>query len=308
MEAIFYLSSDKETELHLVCWKPKQQPIGIVQLIHGMAEYIERYTEFAEYLTRLGYLVVGHDHLGHGKSVDSKEPQHGYFGKGRTEQILIEDIDQVRQWTLGRYPELPYFMLGHSMGSFALRNYLQSHHESVSGVVLMGTGTGSAAIPAALSITTGLNKLQPKKVNQWLDELAFGSFSKHFPEESRFNWLSKNQLNVQQYEEDALTGFTFTNNGFHTLFQLIHKANRSGWAERLPKNLSVLVISGEEDPVGGYGKGVRKVAKTLSSSGIKDVSLALFTELRHEILFEDEKEQVYGAISSWLARQLKKNG
>lgn len=304
MKSTYCLSSDKKTEIHLVSWEPIETPRGVIQIIHGMAEYIERYNSFAEYLSSLGYLVVGHDHLGHGKSVDQLDPQHGYFGKGETAQHVIEDIEVVRGATAEQYPSLPYFMLGHSMGSFALRCYLQKYNGTISGAVLMGTGAGAAIIPTALSITAGLNKLQPKKVNHLLDELAFGSFSKKFPEPGRFNWLSKNQENIRSYEEDELTGFTFTNNGFHTLFQLIHGANKKGWADSIAEALPILVISGEQDPVGGYGKGVRKTAKALNDSGVKDVSLVLFAELRHELLFEDEKQQVYEKIGSWLERHL----
>ncbi|WP_321386996.1 alpha/beta hydrolase [uncultured Enterococcus sp.] len=304
MKSTYCVSSDGQTELHLVYWEPKEQPKAVVQLIHGMAEYIERYNEFAEYLTALGYLVVGHDHLGHGKSVNQDLPQHGYFGKGDTAQHVIDDIERVRARTAEDYPEMPYFMLGHSMGSFALRCYLQKYVVPLAGVVLMGSGTGSTVIPTALSITVGLNRLQPKKVNHLLDDLAFGSFSKKFPEPGRFNWLSKNQENVRNYEEDELTGFTFTNNGFHTLFQLIHGANRKGWSDDIPKELPILLISGEKDPVGGYGKGVRKLAKTLDTSGTKDLSMVLFTELRHELLFEVEKQQVFEKIGMWFNKRV----
>lgn len=304
MKSTYCHSSDGQTELHLVYWEPEKQPKGVVQLIHGMAEYIERYTDFADYLTDAGYLVVGHDHLGHGKSVNQENPQHGYFGKGDTAQHVIDDIEIVRARVTEQYPEIPYFMLGHSMGSFALRCYLQKYHTPISGVVLMGSGTGATIIPTALSITAGLNRLQPKKVNHLLDQLAFGSFSKKFPEAGQFNWLSKNQENIRRYEEDELTGFTFTNNGFHTLFQLIHGANKKGWTAEISKELPILLISGEKDSVGDYGKGIRKIAKTLDASGTTDLSMVLFADLRHELLFEDEKQQVYEKIGDWFDKHL----
>ncbi|MBL1230638.1 alpha/beta hydrolase [Enterococcus sp. BWB1-3] len=301
MESTYILSSDKQTRLHLVYWEPQQSPVGIVQIIHGMAEYIERYSDFAAELNRLGYVVVGHDHLGHGKSVDEVNPKYGYFGKGETAKTVIEDIHLVKQWTELYFPEISYFMLGHSMGSFALRNYLQQNQkERLNGAILMGTGTGAAVIPAILALTSVLNRLQPEKVNYLLDHLAFGSFSKNFPEESQFNWLSKNQENVKSYEKGALTGFIFTNNGFHTLFQLLHNANRKGWADNISKTLPILVISGEQDPVGDFGNGVRKVAKDLNAAGVTDVTMAMFAELRHELLLEKEKAQVYEKISSWI--------
>ncbi|MEI5993263.1 alpha/beta fold hydrolase [Candidatus Enterococcus mansonii] len=299
-----FLSADQETESHFICWSTKKTPIAVVQIIHGMAEYIERYDNFARYLNQLGYIVVGHDHLGHGESVAKDNPRHGYFGKGDSVSFVLEDIHFVKEWITENYPQLPHFMLGHSMGSFALRNYLQLYKPEINGAIFMGTGKKASMLPLALSVTQGLNKTAPEKVNKWIDKLAFGSFSKQFPEPSPFNWLSKDQKNVREYEEHPLTGFTFTNNGFYTLFRLVDGANRKGWACNIENTLPILVISGEQDPVGDFGKGPRQVAKELDKAEVQDVSLVLFSELRHEILLEEEKLSVYKAISSWLEKCL----
>ncbi|MGX7202731.1 alpha/beta hydrolase [Enterococcus plantarum] len=299
-----FLSSDQKTMSHFVCWEPTCEAIGTVQIIHGMAEYIERYHDFAKYLNDVGFVVVGHDHLGHGESVLHDQPKHGYFGKGEPVTFVLDDIHQVEEWIGENFPNLPHFMLGHSMGSFALRNYLQLYRSEISGAIFMGTGKNAAMLSVALSLTKGLNLTAPEKQNKWLDHMAFGSFSKQFPEESRFNWLSRNQENVKEYENDPLTGFTFTNNGFYTLFRLVDGANREGWAQNIDQDLPILVISGEQDPVGDFGKGPRKVAKELDEAGIKDVSLVLFAELRHEILLENEKTEVYKAIGAWLQKRL----
>ncbi|PZL75559.1 alpha/beta hydrolase [Enterococcus plantarum] len=299
-----FLSSDQKTMSHFICWEPTCEAIGTVQIIHGMAEYIERYHDFARYSNDLGFVVVGHDHLGHGESVLHDQPKHGYFGKGEPVTFVLDDIHQVEEWIGENFPNLPHFMLGHSMGSFALRNYLQLYRSEISGAIFMGTGKNAAMLSLALSLTKGLNLTAPEKQNKWLDHMAFGSFSKQFPEESRFNWLSQNQENVKEYENDSLTGFTFTNNGFYTLFRLVDGANREGWAQNIDQDLPILVISGEQDPVGDFGKGPRKVAKELDEAGIKDVSLVLFAELRHEILLENEKTEVYKAIGAWLQKRL----
>lgn len=299
-----FLSSDQKTMSHFICWEPTCEAIGTVQIIHGMAEYIERYHDFARYSNDLGFVVVGHDHLGYGESVLHDQPKHGYFGKGEPVTFVLDDIHQVEEWIGENFPNLPHFMLGHSMGSFALRNYLQLYRSEISGAIFMGTGKNAAMLSLALSLTKGLNLTAPEKQNKWLDHMAFGSFSKQFPEESRFNWLSQNQENVKEYENDSLTGFTFTNNGFYTLFRLVDGANREGWAQNIDQDLPILVISGEQDPVGDFGKGPRKVAKELDEAGIKDVSLVLFAELRHEILLENEKTEVYKAIGAWLQKRL----
>lgn len=304
MKHTTFLSSDQKTTSHFIYWVPEGEAIGILQIVHGMAEYIERYHDFAVYLNGLGFIVVGHDHLGHGESITENEPKHGYFGKGESVSFVLEDIHQMKEWIGKNFPELPHFMLGHSMGSFALRNYLQLYKAEISGAIFMGTGKNPAMLPLALALTKGLNLTAPEKQNKWLDHMAFGSFSNSFPEASSFNWLSKNQNNVRQYENDPLTGFTFTNNGFYTLFRLVDGANREGWAQNIDLDLPILVISGEQDPVGDFGKGPRKVAKELDEAGIKDVSLVLFAELRHEILLENEKNEVYKAIGAWLKKRL----
>lgn len=301
MEEHKVLSTDKKTNLHIVCWKTEEKPKGILQIIHGMAEFVERYAEFAEYLNQLGYLVVGHDHLGHGQSVDSENPQYGYFGE-ETISLVISDIHRVRTWVQADYQDIPYFMLGHSMGSFALRNYIQQYAEGLDGVILMGTGSKPAVLSVVLPVVKLLAKKNGMKKNPIIDNLAFGSFSKKFPEASPFNWLSKNQKNVAEYEKNPLTGFVFTNNGFSTLFQLIDGANKKGWGNNLPKELPILIVSGEEDPVGDFGKGPKKIQQELTESGMTQVSLTLFPELRHEILLEEDKKEVYQVIQLWMEK------
>jgi alpha-beta hydrolase superfamily lysophospholipase len=303
MEHRTFLSSNQQTTGHFVCWNAVSQPVAVVQIIHGMAEYIERYHEFAEYLNELGYIVVGHDHLGHGTAISKEQASYGYFSEEGPVQAILADIHQVKGWIDKAYPELPHVMLGHSMGSFALRNYLQLYRPKISGAILMGTGTKPTLLPLALSLTNYLNKRAPKKPNPWLDQLAFGSYSKHFPEAGRFNWLSKNQDNVRTYEKDAATGFTFTNNGFYALFRLVDGATRQGWAEKVAEDLPILIISGEQDPVGDFGKGPKKTAKELTEAGVTDVTLVLFETLRHELLFEKEAA-VYKALANWLGKNV----
>ncbi|MTD41364.1 alpha/beta fold hydrolase [Erwinia sp. CPCC 100877] len=305
MEHRTFLSADQQTTGHFVCWNAVTEPVAVIQIIHGMAEYIERYHEFATYLNELGYIVVGHDHLGHGAALSQVQGAHGFFCDEEPVQTVLADIHQVKGWIDKIYPELPHFMLGHSMGSFALRNYLQIYRPKINGAIFMGAGTKPTLLSLGLSLTNYLNKRAPKRINQWLDRLTFGSYSKHFPEAGRFNWLSKNQENVHKYEEDSLTGFTFTNNGFYTLFRLVAGANRQGWAEKVAKDLPVLVISGGQDPVGDFGKGPKKVANELTEAGVADVTLVLFEELRHELLFEKEAGEVYKAFSRWLEKRVE---
>lgn len=301
-----FISSDGTTKSHAIYWDRVSQPIATVQIVHGMAEYIARYADFAHYLNQLGFIVIGHDHLGHGDSLSADTAIQGFMSKGNSPHHILEDIDKVNHLVEEHYPNLPHFILGHSMGSFSVRAYLQKFKNNFVGAIFMGTGQRPQFINQITTVTKFLNHIAPTKTNKSIDKIAFSSYSKHFPENSSFNWLSKNQLNVKNYENDPNTGFIFTNNGFNTLFQLISKATSKNWSDQLNKSLPVLIVSGKDDPVGDYGKGPLFVKKELLKSGVQDVSLFLFDTLRHEILFEDTKEDVYKTIANWLLAIVQK--
>ncbi|MGX6978308.1 alpha/beta fold hydrolase [Vagococcus elongatus] len=295
-----FLSQDNKTDLHGMAWIPEEKPHGVLQIVHGMAEYIERYEPLANYLNQMGWLVVGHDHLGHGDSVtDPKD--YGFFTKKDSDKIVVEDTFQLTTLTKEKYPQLPYFILGHSMGSFIVRNYLKTHSSELTGAILMGTGSYKKELKLVLPMLKQLNKIAPKKVNPTMDKLVFGNFSKAFPEkQSSFNWLSKNQTNVTNYEADPKLGFIFTNNGFYTLLKLMASGTKEYWSENISEDLAILIISGERDPVGDFGKGPRKTAIQLQQHGVHDLTLHLYHELRHEILHEEEKELIMSDIAEWM--------
>jgi alpha-beta hydrolase superfamily lysophospholipase len=295
-------SSDNQTELNLLHW-PIDKPKAIIQLIHGMAENIARYNDFALYLNGLGFAVIGHDHLGHGLSVNKQQPLYGYFGKAGAKNV-ITDIHRVKTWAKKRYPELPYFMMGHSMGSFALRNFLQDYPVDIQGAIFMGTGTSPVHLKFFLPLLKKLSQKRAESTAPMIDKLAFGGYSKKFPEKGNFNWLSKNQKNVANYEKDPLLGFTFTHNGFVTLFSLVQRANQKNWMQNLPLDFPLLIISGTDDPVGNFGKGPQKVYQKLKEAGLQHLDLQLLPGLRHEILLEEDYEKVYRLISQWLDKQL----
>lgn len=302
---IHYLSTNGENEIFATIWQAEQaKPMAILQISHGMAEFIQRYHEFAEFLTKNGFLVVGNDHLGHGRSVGHPE-NYGYFSDGNSKDYVVEDVKQLHDSIKEKYPDLPYFILGHSMGSFIVRNYLQKYGHTVDGAILMGTSGPKPELEFLLPILKILNRIAPHKRNTLIDQLAFGKFKTYFSEnDSEFNWLSQNQENVAWYEEHPQTGFTFTNNGFFTLFSLLHAGTKNGWTSTIPKDLPILVISGEDDPVGDMGKGVRRVFRELEEAGFHDSAFCSYPNMRHEILMEDNASLVYSDILDWLSRHL----
>ncbi|RHH68166.1 MULTISPECIES: alpha/beta fold hydrolase [Vagococcus] len=307
MKKTFVIESlDGNTDLNGIVWHPStKKPKAILQIVHGMAEYIERYAPLAEYLASHNILVIGHDHLGHGESVDMDDPLHGFFCEGDSASIVVEDTFQITQYAKSRYPDTPLFILGHSMGSFVVRNYLKKYSQLVKGAILMGTTSRRNDVKMALKLAKGLNTVSPRTKNPALDKLMFGSYNQAFkPAHSPYSWLSKNPENVENYEKDDRCGFIFTNNGYYTLLSLVHGATKKHWYNTIQRDLPILIISGEKDPVGNYGKGPRKVALELSDNYFKDVTLRLYHDLRHEILNEKESLDVTLDIYDWVSHRL----
>lgn len=300
-EDIYYPSKDGKTTIHACIWRPQGQIKGVLQIIHGMAEYAARYAPFAEYLTSHGYLVCADDHLGHGQSVVS-ENELGYFTDGKSNDTVIADIRQLNLTVKEQARGVPYFVLGHSMGSFFCRKYITLYGKEFAGAVIMGTGFQPA-------VATGMGKLLSRIIaafkgwkyrSPFIDNLAFGSYNKKFENRTELDWLSKNQTNVDNYIADDLCGVKFTCSGFYGLFSIVGTACRNSTIKAVPKDLPLLLVAGSDDPVGNYSKGVVKLYDKLNKYGIKDVEMTLYNDSRHEILNDDCAPQVMEDVLAFL--------
>ena len=306
-------STDGRTKIHGVAWyndEVKKSPKGIVQLIHGMVEHIMRYEEFAQFLVGRGYLVVGHDHLGHGESVVT-EDDYGFISEENPSIALLNDIHRVRKGVKNRYPEPPYFMLGHSMGSYLLRRYLSSQGEGLDGAVIMGTGQEpEAALTAGLALIAAETKKHGARYrSDTVKNLTFGAAYKKFDpihQDVANSWLSRDQERVQKYLDDPKCGFIFTLNGYEALLSTVRFDGQTKNVKAIPKDLPIFIVSGEDDPVGNLGKGVKKVYNAFVKAGITDVSCKLYPEDRHEILNELDRDVVMGDIADWLDQHLER--
>ena len=297
-----FLSKDKKTQIHAIEWIPEGEVKAILQMCHGMAEYIERYDEFATFLAQNGYYVVGHDHLGHGQSVTNSD-KLGYFHKKKGNAYVIGDIHQLRIQTEKKYPNIPYFMLGHSMGSFLVRQYIGMYGFGLAGAIIMGTGDQPNVILGAGKLVCRITALFRgwKYRSAMVDGMAAGGYNKAFEKEmDGSNWLSRNPENVKTYKNDLLCGYVFTVNGYYHMFDGMMRMNRQEKAGKVPKRLPILFIAGKEDPVGNFGKGVENVYRRYKQSGLSDVMIRLYEKDRHEILNELDKKQVYQDILKWL--------
>lgn len=306
MQDIYYPSQDGKTTIHACVWRPDGEVKGIVQIIHGMAEYAERYAPFAEFLNNAGYLVCADDHLGHGKSVVS-ENDLGYFTDGKSNDTVLADIRRLTVMTKEKYPEVPYFALGHSMGSFFLRKYISLYGNELDGAVIMGTGfqpkiaTGSAKF---LSRFIALFKGWHYR-SKMIDNAAFGSYNKRFEGRTPYDWLSQNAENVDNYIADALCGVPFTCSGFYGLFSIVGTACKSKTIKAVPVDLPIYLVAGKDDPVGGYSKGVVKLYDKLAKHGVKDLSMTLYEGGRHEILNDNCAPQVMEDVLAFFDEHIK---
>lgn len=296
-----YLSSDGMTEIHAIRWIPDDAPKAVLQISHGMVEYINRYDEFASALAGRGVLVTGNDHLGHGDSVQS-EAHYGYFAAENGNECLLKDIHKLRKLTQKEYPQIPYFLLGHSMGSFLVRQYLGFYGEGLAGAVVMGTGYQPRIVTQfGMALATVMAKLKGwDHRSGFLDRIAFGGYNKKFGAPDGKEWLSRNAENVEVYKNEPRCGFVFTLNGYYNLFYSICMLSYPKFLERMPKKLPVFFVAGEDDPVGQFGKGVTKVYQQFLKCGMENVSCKLYPQQRHEILNELERESVYGDIFGWM--------
>ena len=283
----YYPSTDGKTQIHAIRWEPEGEPKAILQIIHGMVEFIDRYNDFAAYLADHGYLVTGEDHLGHGASVQSDE-YHGYFGKEGNAWV-IADIHRLREMMQKEFPDVPYLMMGHSMGSFLIRQYITEngadYAKGLSGVIIMGTGWQPAAVLSAgktVAKMLGINK--PRTIS---------------------DWLTKDEKIVDWYRKQPWCTFHFTPNAYYHMFSGMQKAHDIERMKKLPEGLRILITSGAEDPVGAWGEGVRKTFMVYSDNTKCDVSIRIYDDDRHEILNETDKEQVYADMLEFLDSCIK---
>ena len=304
---LYYDSIDGEHKIHAIEWDPAGAPKAILQLIHGMTEYIGRYDEFASFMADHGFCVVGNDHLGHGDSVNSPD-DYGFFREKNGNKCLLEDIRTLRDMTREKFPHLPYFILGHSMGSFLARQFMARYGDGLDGAVIMGTGSQPiATLNSGMLLCTLIALVRKWKYRSKLvKNMASGKYNERFGDATPAEWLSKNVKNKLAYLSNPKCTFMFTVNGYYNLFYSFKDCQKKETIAKIRKNLPVLLTSGAEDPVGSYGLGVKKAFKLYKDAGIKDLQMKLYKGDRHEILNELDRQQVYEDLLAWFESKIQK--
>lgn len=272
---------------------------GVVQIAHGMAEHSARYAEFAKALAERGYAVFINDHLGHGKSVASKDDL-GFFGPMGYD-ALVKDMKQLTEIAKKEYPELPFIIFGHSMGSFLAREYTARYGHEIDGAIFCGTAGPNPAASLGITLAKHFEKSKGDHVrSSFLNSMAFGSYNKKTEQRTEFDWLTKDTAIVDKYIADEYCGYCFTANGFVGLFSVLKQVSSKLWFNTVPKELPMLLIAGADDPVGAYGKGVKQVFDQLKETGHTNTLMKLYAGDRHEILNELDKEQVIADVIDWI--------
>jgi alpha-beta hydrolase superfamily lysophospholipase len=301
-EENFFTCSDGHKSAYYV-WLPDQEeePRYFLQIIHGMVEHSLRYERFAKFLNENGVAVFAADQRGHGKTIGEDTP--GHFGEKDGWMRVAEDNYELAEFVKKTYKPSEIFLMGHSMGSFLARTVMVKHPGFYKGVTIMGTGSSQGIVGKAGKLIARMEirrKGSAGKGNT-MNKLAFGPYAKSVKNAStEFDWLSTDPEEVQKYLDDPLCGFVCTNMFYLDLLYGVEFANSRSKASKLPKDLPLLIISGEDDPVGGKGRGVRKVYDLYKRAGIKDVSIVLVKGGRHEILNEKMSKEVFDQIYNWM--------
>ena len=299
----FFPSSDGKTLIHVNQWTPSERRIlGVVQIAHGVAEYGARYAPFARFLCDHGFEVVANDHLGHGQSLIPGGPMV-YLGEKDGWWNVVDDMECLRSRVAKVFPDRPYFLFGHSMGSFLSRTHLIRYPGRLDGCILCGTGHQSPALIAGgkLIADREIRRLGKKAFSARADDLAFGAYNKAFaPTRTRFDWVSASEENVDAYIADPLCGGDTTLGLFRDMLDGLSYITRQSNMDKMDADLPVFFIAGDQDPVGDMGKGVRKAHDCFKKAGIRDLSIKLYHGLRHEILNEASRQYVYRDVLDWL--------
>lgn len=285
-------------------WAPEGSPKAVLLISHGMAEQIDRYDRLAKHLNQEGYLVAGYNHLGHGPEA----PLLGWFAKSQGWSQAVGDLKQVMDWLAAQHPGLPRVLLGHSMGSFLAREYVLRFPESLDALVLCGTGWYPSTLTAPALLVARVQKALGKDrvKSALLDKLAFSRHNKPFKKDgiTPFDWLSRDEEEVRKYVDDPYCGFVFTTGGFYDLFSGLKALSDTSRLQAVPKALPIYLLSGDKDPVGAFGAGVKTVYHQYRDAGVTDLQMKLYEGGRHEMFNETNKEEVMDDLAAWLNRRI----
>lgn len=299
-------SSTGENKIYACKCLPEGEPRGVIQIAHGVADYTDRYRDFMEFMAGKGFVVAGNDHLGHGKNITS-EADMGFFADEDGWNHVVKDMDTLRDMLRNEYHDLPYILLGHSMGSFLARTYAIKYPNKYDALILSGTGHMSPVITTAgyMLCAAAVKKYGPRKEAKFLNDIAFGSYNKKIEKpKTPFDWVCSDDHVVMNYVLDPLCGFICKASLYRDMVGGIRFITKQKNIDKMNKQSPVYFFAGKEDPVGEYGAGVERAYAAFCKAGLKDVYMKLYPGGRHEMLNEPNRCQVYEDILQWLEMRL----
>ena len=304
----YYPSSDGKTRIHAVEWIPEEEPKAILQIAHGVTEYILRYEELAEFLTSKGIIVVGNDHIGHGSSIaENAKPM--YFGPEGSFKYAVDDVNTLYKMIKEKYENIPYIILGFSLGSFIVRRFLIDYPDTVDGAILVGTGQ---IAPIKIKIAKFIAKSEAKKHGEdnptpMIKSLSFDNYNKLFkPNRTDYDWLCLSKTSLDKYIKDEKRGKELSAGLFREMLSGMEYTGNLENIKKMNKDIPIIFLSGEMDPVGEKGKSVKKAYSDFKKVGIEDVDMKLYKDLRHDILHEDNCVEIYNDIYNFIKEKVIK--
>ena len=300
-EEISYPAANGKDTICAQIWRSDvQQPRYILQIVHGMCEYMGRYTDFASFLAEKGVLVCGNDHAGHGKSKGADG--YGYFADRNGDRNLISDVRKMNETIRKLYPGLPVVVLGHSLGSFICRSSTTQYGEELAGIILSGTAGDNPQAGIGLFLAKAICLFcGPKHRSPLLSKMAFGTYNSRYPEKrTPYDWISRDTAVVDRYAADPQCTYLFTASAFADLLKLCRSISGDAWARKVPKDKPYYILSGSLDPVGGYAEGTREVCSRLERAGVTDMTVRIYEGGHHEMLNETNHTEVWDDLAAWL--------
>jgi alpha-beta hydrolase superfamily lysophospholipase len=303
-ETTFFLKTSDEKKLFIRKWIPpsNKKQVAVVQVIHGMAEHSGRYQNFAAAMNEQGIIVYANDQRGHGLTEDMAL-NRGHFADDRGWDLVIQDQSLITAHIKSEYPNLPVILLGHSLGSFLARSYIQQYGNDITGVIISGTGRnpGIQGKLAKLIINAVISIRGKRYRSPMVNGLIFSKYNQNFkPNRTPYDWISRDQNEVNKYVEDELCGYICTIGFLRDMVEGIFKLHRKENIRKIPHNLPIYIFSGDKDPLGVSGKAVIEAAEQYKEIGIKNVMYKLYEDGRHEMLNEINRDEVYQDIIKWI--------